>query len=587
MVGGTTSSERVIAQYMATKVTWWAAYPRVVVVTASTLSTYNPETFQCTNQWEWSEIEDVEAGSNPDQFIIRLEKTRLRSARLRFQCAACRHLLVLLARLRRQYRFQPLRFQLAAAQARESAPQLYYRCIEQYANASYKLFLLQVTVCGVLLLDDCGRRVQTLPFLYLERVCATPNHPEGMVLATAFQERLFLCIERDTCVEEIIAAADAVGVKLRRPSGNKLTAMSIPVLRKRNNEILSQPSLVRFEVKKVVSFATDAGSSTSTTFKAIQLIVQGDALVEVHRSMRTVISWPFTALLAIVRPDWDPKRVVFEFAREESLAVRMDARDQLITLLLLGRREAGLPLVPVCSGEFDRSRFFHPHTADSYGSGGTRLVLPATSMTIEAFLLRRLIQTDARFGLVGAGNNTTTIRRTPSGGVDSTARTRRSTGDAPERTSSLEDDSSGEGAGRQVGGWFQRRVRDRKRLLEKGDGVARHSMDNTGVSMNDNISIREAMEELNANLHFGDLMSVHCNQETLLKAIEVVIEHLIALVNAMRKHGEVTNVHVVVTLQALTRLASLPGAFLSNGMVRAIVIDIAISARANPSVVCC
>jgi len=198
------------------------------------------------------------------------------------------------------------------------------------------------------------------------------------VLATAFQERLFLCIERDTCVEEIVAAADAVGVKLRRPSGNKLAAMSIPVLRKRNNEILSQPSLVRFEVKKVVNFATDAGSSKSSTFKTIQLIVQGDALVEVHRSMRTVISWPFTALLAIVRPDWDPKRIVFEFAREESLAVRMDARDQLIALLLLGRREAGLPLVPVCSGEFDRSRFFHPHTADSYGSGGNRLILPVT-----------------------------------------------------------------------------------------------------------------------------------------------------------------------------------------------------------------
>lgn len=568
MVSGNTGGERVIAQYLATKVTWWAAYPRVIVVTASTLSTYNPETFQCTNQWELSEIEDIEAGTNPDQFIVRLEKTRFRSARLRFQCAACRHLLALLARLRRQYRFQPLRFQFGAAFARGSAPQLYYRCIEQFANASYKLFLLQATVCGVLLLDDCGRRVQTLPFIYLERACATPNHPEGVVLATAFQERLFLCIERDACLEEIVAAADAVGVKLRRSSGNTTAAMSIPALRKRNNEILNQPSLVRFEAKKAVNFATDGGSTTNTTFKTIQLILQGDALVEVHRSMRTVISWPYAALLAIVRPDWDPKRVTFEFAREETLAVRMDARDQLIALLLLGCREAGLPLVPVCSGEFDRSRFFHPHPGDSYETRGNGLVLPTMNMSIETFLLRHLIQTDVRFELVATANNNNAIRRALSDGVDSTARTRRSTGDAPERTSSLEDDeTSGEGAGRVAGGWFQRRVRDRKWLLDKGDVVARHSMDSTGVSMNDNVCIRVAMEELNTNLHFGDLTSVHCNHKTLLKAIEVVIEHLVALVNAMRKHADISSAQVVVTLQALTRLTSLPGAFFSNGMV--------------------
>lgn len=572
MTVGEPTGERVIAQYFATKVTWWAAYPRVLIVTASTLSTYNPDTYQCTNQWELSEIEDVEIGGNPDQFIIRLEKTRFRSARVRFECRARMHLMTLLARLRRQYRFQPLRFQLSPALTRDSAPQLYYRCIEQFANGSYKLFLMQITVYGIMLLDDCGRRVQNIQFIYLERVFATPNHPEGIVFSTAFQERLFLCIERNICIAEIVAAANCVGVSIctsARSNGDLMNAVNIQALRKRNNEILHRPSLVRFEVKKAINFTTDGASSANTSFKKIQIILQGDAVVEVHRSMRTVISWPYTALLAIIRPDWDPKRIVLEFIRGESLSVRMESRDQLITLLLLANREAGLPLVPVCSGELERSRFYHPHSADSIlgcGNRATPSTIASMDFSVETFLLRRLIQTDARFDLVTPrGKNG--IQRVPSGGVHSSARTRRSSGEGPEQSESLNDDGCSETRDNKNSGWFQRRLRDRKRVADKID-IARHSMD-SGMSMNENVSILAAMEELNANLHFGEIPSIHCNYETLLKAIEVVIEHLVSMVNATRKQVEVSSTHVVVTVQALTRLVSLPGAFLSDGMVRA------------------
>ncbi|KAG7375183.1 hypothetical protein PHYBOEH_003345, partial [Phytophthora boehmeriae] len=61
------SGDRVIAQYLATKVTWWATYPRLLIFTPSTLSTYNPDTFKCTNQWEIADIEDVEVLSTSNQ----------------------------------------------------------------------------------------------------------------------------------------------------------------------------------------------------------------------------------------------------------------------------------------------------------------------------------------------------------------------------------------------------------------------------------------------------------------------------------------------------------------------------------------
>ncbi|RLN98577.1 hypothetical protein BBJ28_00005967 [Nothophytophthora sp. Chile5] len=531
----TGGGDTVIAQYLATKVSWWASYPRILIVTPTTMSTYSPETFQCTNQWEIEDIEAVEIAPARNQvrhpplpiccislslhllkcdvsnvycksfqhiqFVLRLEKSRFRSAKLRFTCSARGHLLSLLARLRRQVHSQSLRYQVSTAR------RLYYRCIEKFANAAHKLLLLQVTVSSLIFLDDCGRRVQTLPFVYLRKVAFSSAHPEGLVLATAFHERFFLCVERHECLNEIVAAAKAAGVSLFK-TASPLTAVE---LRQHNRAILDRPSVIRFDVKKArtnsgngdAAPGSDGSDAAKRAFKKIQLILQGDALVELHRSMRTVIARPYSALLAIVRPDWDPRTLVLEFKQEDMLVLDVDGRDQLITLLLLVCREAGQHNVILTSSGLNYCRFYHPHAADN----ALEKESSAAGESMETFLLRRITQTDVRQEDGGAGKG-----RSSSGG----------------------------------GGWFQRRIKDKRSVESLYE--TRNSID-SGLSMNDNVSIGIAMEELNANLPL--VSSSTGNADVLNRAMELVLEHLTTLVVALRRYGDATSSELVTTLQAL------------------------------------
>jgi hypothetical protein len=548
----TSAGDTVIAQYLTTKVSWWATYPRILVVTASTLSTYNPETFQCTNQWEIADLEAVELLPIKHQFVLRLEKSRFRSAKLKFACAARGHLLSLLARLRRQAQGKALLYRLV------STRRLHFRCIEQFANASHKLLFLQVTVSSIVFLDECGRREQILPFLYLRKVAFSTEHSDGMVLCTAFHNRFFLCGERHECLNEIVTAANDAGVGLTRTSSD-ITALQ---LRLQSTQALDRPSVIRFDVKKArntegngdAAPGSEGSDGVKKAYKKIQLILQGGALVEMHRSMRTVIVRPYSALLAIVRPDWDPRTLVLEFKQEDTLVLDVDGRDQLVTLLLLVCREAGHHNVVLISSGLNYCRFYHPHAADSSTADDSNIA----GASMETFLLRRIAQTSVRPEDVnngrGRGSSVWSPRRRRGRSV-STPRASQGSNDNPHSGDSV---SSGRG------GWFQRRIKDKR---AEPVYETRNSID-SGLSMNDGVGITVAMEELNANLPLDELARSGPGQvEVVNKAMELVFEHLVTLVAALRRYGDTTSSELITTLQALVRLYHHPDACFTDDTV--------------------
>ncbi|KAE9051496.1 hypothetical protein PR001_g1399 [Phytophthora rubi] len=546
------SGDTVIAQYLATKVAWWATYPRILVVTPATLSTYNPETFQCTNQWEIADIEAVDMSPTGNQFVLRLEKSRFRSAKLKFTCSARGHLLSLLARLRRQAQGKALLYRVV------SPRRLHFRCIEQFANASHQLLFLQVTVSSVVFLDDCGRRVQILPFLYLRRAAFSSAHSEGMVLSTAFHDRFFLCGERHECLNEIVAAANDAGVELYKTSST-ITALQ---LRLQNTQVLDRPSVIRFDVKKArntegngdAAPGSEGSDGAKKAFKKIQLILQGDAVVEMHRSMRTVVARPYSALLAIVRPDWDPKTLVLEFKQEDTLVLDVEGRDQLVTLLLLVCREAGHHNVMLISSGLNYCRFYHPHSADT----AVRDDSSVAGASMETFLLRRITQTGVRpedNGGRSRGNSVWSPRRRRGASV-STPRGSQANNDTPRSTDS---DSSARG------GWFQRRIKEKRSTEPHYE--TRNSID-SGLSMNESVSITIAMEELNANLPLDELTRSGPGQvEVVNKALELVFEHLVTLIASLRRYGDTTSSELITTLQALVRLYHHPDACFTDETV--------------------
>ncbi|CAI5741854.1 unnamed protein product [Hyaloperonospora brassicae] len=543
--------DAVIAQYLVTKVAWWATYPRILIVTPSTLSTYNPETFHCTDQWDISDIEAVELSQAKNQFVLRFEKSRFRSAKLKFACAAQGHLLSLLARLRRQAQGKILLYRLLGAR------RLYFRCIEQFADASNKSLFLQVTVAGIVILNERGRRLQSLPFLYLRQVAFSTENEEGMVLTTAFQNRVFLCGERHDCLNEIVAAAKEAGVVLYKTASD-LTALQ---LRLHNTQILDRPSFIRFDVKKAknteghngeVAPEGEDSDDVKKRYKEIQLILQKDAVVELHRSMRTVIARPYSALVSIVRPDWDPRALVLEFQQEDTLVLDVDGRDQLITLLLLVCREAGYHNVVLLSSGINYRRFYHPHAVDTAARNGSN----TAGALMEMFLLRRITQTSA-------GPDDNSGGRSRSSSVWSPRR-HRGGSMTPRASHGNNCTADAEANGR--GSWFQRRIR-KDRCVTDPMHETRTSMD-SGLSMNESVSIVTAMEELNANLLLDELTQSEMKQaEVVNKAMELVFEHLVTLVASLRRYGESTSSELRTTLQALLRLYHHPDACFANEMI--------------------
>ncbi|TYZ64286.1 hypothetical protein PybrP1_013119 [[Pythium] brassicae (nom. inval.)] len=503
--------EQAIAQYLVTKVSWRGSYRRVLAVTPSSVLTFNPETFACTAQWELTEIEAVEVADERDQFVLRLEKARFRLARVRFHCPARAHVLSLVAKLRRHFALQPAAPQLRAEHLQAQWKK--YRCIEFFGDGSSQSYYLQVGTSAVVLHDDAGRTMDSFPYTYMKRAASTRSHADGIVLATPYQERLFLCSQRSECLGEIYAAAGAIGATLRWEE----SPLNVQLLRLRNAQLVDHPAVACFEVLKA--------SADGHYFMEVQLLLQGDALVEVHPKMRTVVARKYAKLLNVIRTEWDDATIGLEFAEGESLVVKLEARDQLVALLLLTCRENGYEHIPLTASEIKKNRVYFPHPVANPGE--------LAGAAMENFFLTRLLQT----GAAAAGDAAT------GGG----------TGRLLRRQNPLDGSS-----------WLPRKAGLRKRSEAALVGT-RDSFE-TGESMNDSLSTNVAMEEVNANIPLNEA-TLFCHREVLNGAIEVLAEHLASLVITLRRFVGSVNTEIVTTLQALVRLSYSPHAALPDPLI--------------------
>lgn len=509
--------DHAIAQYLVTKVSWKGSYKRILTVTPSSVLTYNTETYQCTCQWDLSEIEEIEIASEKDQFVLRLEKSRaFRLTKVRFHCAARAHFLSLVTKLRRHFAIEPVALSSVADEAQAWKK---YRCIEFFGDGSSQSFYLQVGVSAILLLDDGGRKMDSFPYIYLKKAASTHSHPDGIVLGTPYQERLFLCSQRNECLGDVYIAAGELGVELHWEE----SPLNVQLLRLRNSQMIDNPSIVCFEVLK----ASDDGSF----FMEVQLILQGDTLVEVHPKIRSVVARKYTKLLNIIRTDWDIDTVGLEFAEGESLVVKLEARDQLIALLLLTCRENGYEHITLTATEIKKNRVYYPHVSENSTE-------PAGS-SMENFFLRRLLQT----GVSGDENVVIGARGSPPAAL-------------------LRRQSATESS------WLQRKVSRRKRsegAMMLGGGGTRDSFE-TGESMNDFVSTSIAMEELNTNIPLNEV-NLFCQKEVLNSAVELLAEHFTLLVITLRRFVSAANAEIVTALQALVRLSYSSHASLSDKMI--------------------
>lgn len=515
----------VIAQFLVAKITtFFGAEPRILTVSASHLTLYNPRNFNCTNQWFLGDITDIHVPVDPDQFILMLEQSRFRSSRLHFQCGARSHLLALVSKLRRHFSLESIRLHEA-----NNRPQ--FQCTEHFADDSYDHFVMHVGAAAITLVDEHGRKVAQFPYVNLQRIAQSTAHPDGLVLSTLFQERLFLVHPRDECIGRICAATQALGIHLPVHQ----SPLNMQLLRLRNSQALDQPSVVCFDVAKAVG---DGGT------QHIQLIFQGAALLEVHRKLRIVVTRPYRTLLCVMHSEWDADTAVLQFLHGEDLVVQVESRDQFIAMLLLVCREAGNHHVELAPASIPKNRLFHPHMTEN--------VRQSAAPTLETFLLRRIVHAASNGhddGDAGVGE-LRWPRLKPSTKSNSNKKKYSTTPSTLVRPR----------------GGRSRHPRHRGLRVNPVIREAHLSVD-TGVTINDHMTLSIVMEEFNANLPLGSGLADHATRLLLDKTMSLLVDHLATLTATLRAYVEASSGDVVITLQALARLAQSPHTFIDDEQV--------------------
>ncbi|TMW68564.1 hypothetical protein Poli38472_006032 [Pythium oligandrum] len=490
-----------IAQYLATQISWWGSYRRILAISCSHVETYNPDDFCCTSQWLLTELVNVEIAQDPHQFVLIFERSRFRSIKVRFQCHARSHFLAVLQTIRRQYVFRPV-----FANSPESRRK-HYRCSLHYADKSYEHVLFQIGSVGMSLIDENGRKLLCIPYEHVQRLAVSVAHPEGFVVSTFFHERLFLCKARDECVDSIVAAARPLGIELKIQE----SSLNRQLLRLRNSQLLDNPSAVCFEVEKIVHETMVA--------QPIQLIFQGSAMVEVHRKLRSVVHWPYESLLNVVRSDNDPSTVILQFVLEEELILHVESSDQFIAVLMLICREAGCKHVELTPSKLNEDYFYYPHRAEQHQetAGGV----------MGMFFLRRIIQAH-------------------------------SPDDDPVSVDYSFAHQQNQWMARQR--QEKKRLQARATNSYQLEAVeSQFALELSTITLNDHVNLNLALDEFIANVPL-DGVTDRCNPHVLNKTIDILVQHLITLASSLQPFSTSVAESVIVTLQALSRLTLSPQA---------------------------
>ncbi|CAJ0944421.1 unnamed protein product, partial [Mesorhabditis belari] len=345
------SENRDIACYLLTKLSWKGKYKRIFSIGTLCVTTYNPQTLEVTNQWNYEDIISIKPSPKntpdartQDEFIVLFRKKDKRD-NMRF---ASEHFPDIVTDCLQHYqKFVDKPKQLPMAS-----------CLKHSWSARTVSIRLRIVPYAIEQIDERNVLLAVYPFKNIRSIVKLRDRPNGFVIEVGEHRRrhIFETQQCDQFLTEIRKwAADYVGVSI--PFTKEALTLDDAMMTRlglcsRDDRLTSY---VEFNVQK---FSPRHQPSVRRL-----LCLSDGCLIERDKSTYHVIcATPLNQIICLVRLEKDPQQFVVEFVDGKHRAYAAPERDLILASLIDGTRASGNEQVFVIGHRFDRSLRLMPYS---------------------------------------------------------------------------------------------------------------------------------------------------------------------------------------------------------------------------------
>ncbi|BFZ15550.1 hypothetical protein BsWGS_18589 [Bradybaena similaris] len=326
---GSLKDNKDVACYFITKHSWKGKYKRIFSVGTHGITTYNPATFEITNQWPYSEFISIVPNTKVAQnqeFLINIKKGPKKTESMKFSTDHRADLLTEALRFREQFgdpnNYKPRRF----------------NCFKHHWSEKRVPIILEVNQGSLDQVDpSTNRKLCTYDYKDLEGLAHISDYPGGVAVIYGGFSRMHLFVleqREDLCKAVAEAGAAYVGVTIRtRKEPCTFEQFQMQRLGKYSTDE-AVTSYCEFTVQKVSVRHTDSVRRT--------LCLTETCLVERDPATYNICTCkPLCDVFAINRDAENPQKFSVEYVKGAIRTYLSTDRDSLIASVLDGVRASG------------------------------------------------------------------------------------------------------------------------------------------------------------------------------------------------------------------------------------------------------
>ncbi|KAJ1346448.1 hypothetical protein KIN20_001228, partial [Parelaphostrongylus tenuis] len=344
------ANNRDVICYLVIKHSWKGKYKRIFSIGTLAITTYNPQTLEITNQWQYEDFlsvkpspRNVSSESKQDEFVIHVRHRGKRDT-MRFSSDYTSNILTDCLLFNSKF-------------AERNAEPLAINAHKHSWTGRRIPVILRANAAAIEQVDARGVVVQMYPYRRIRKIVKVSDCQGGFIIDIGDHHRrhLFDSVKSDDFIKEVRrSAADNVGVII--PVTKEATTLNEFALTRlglcsHDDQITSY---AEFKVQKF-------GKRREEPVRRLLCLTETCLVERDPATYSVVCATPLEQVVCLVRLERDPQQFVVEYTSGEGRVYSAAERDLIIASLIDGTRAAGNQMVFVTSHRFDQSLRLLPH----------------------------------------------------------------------------------------------------------------------------------------------------------------------------------------------------------------------------------
>ncbi|XGW25046.1 hypothetical protein V3C99_006459 [Haemonchus contortus] len=344
------ANNRDVICFLVTKHSWKGKYKRIFSIGTLAITTYNPQTLEITNQWQYEDFiaikpspRNASSDSKQDEFVIHVRHKGKRDT-MRFSSDYTAH--IISECLQFNSKFSERNMEPVAVNA------------YKHSWADRRLpVILRANAAAIEQVDSRGVVIQTYPYRRIRKILKVSDCPGGFIIDVGDHHRrhLFASTSCDDFLKDVRRiAADHIGVIVpitKEAATLDEFALTRLGLCSRDDHITSY---AEFKVQKHTR-------RHEQPVRRLLCLTETCIVERDPASYAVVCATPLEQIVCLVRSEKDPQQFVIEYTSGDGRVYSAAERDLIIASMVDGARAAGNEQVFVTSHRFDNALRLLPH----------------------------------------------------------------------------------------------------------------------------------------------------------------------------------------------------------------------------------